>query len=77
MTTQLERATAARKKLQDLFPQIAEAKEELQHVLNEAQNVPPLGGADGSIDEIRWKQLTSVANYANRLLVSLLFWSDK
>jgi hypothetical protein len=43
--TQLERATVARKKLLDLFPQIVQAKDELQCVLDEAQNVPPAGGA--------------------------------
>jgi hypothetical protein len=67
--TQLGRAAAARQKLQDLFPQIAEAKEELQRVLAESD--------DGTIDETKWKQLSSVVKGANDLLISLLFWSDK
>jgi hypothetical protein len=77
VVTQLERATAARKKLLDLFPQIVQAKNELQCVLDEAQNVPPLGEADGSISETKWKQLSLVANYITRLIASLLFWSDE
>ena len=76
MTTQLQRAAAARRKLHDLFPQIAKAKEELQLVLDEAQNDPPLGKRDGTIDETKWKQLSSVVESAQELLVSLLFWND-
>jgi hypothetical protein len=75
--TQLQRATAARQRLQDLFPQIAEAKDELHRVVDEAQNRPPEGLADGTIDEVRWKQFSSVVRNANGLLVSLLFWSEK
>jgi hypothetical protein len=74
--TQLQRATAARQRLLDLFPQIAEAKEELQRVVDEAQNRPPEGLADGTIDEVRWKQLSSVVRGVNNLLVALLFWGD-
>lgn len=72
--TQLGRATAARQKLQDLFPQIAEAKEELQRVVDDAQNGFT---SDGTIDETKWRQLSSVVKGANDLLIALLFWSDK
>ena len=75
--TQLARATAARQKLQDLFPRIAEAKDELQRVVDEAQNRPPDGAADGTIDDVKWRQLSSVVKGANNLLIALLFWSDE
>jgi predicted HAD superfamily Cof-like phosphohydrolase len=88
--TQLERAAAARKKLLDLFPQIADAKAELELVLeearvkdvlerfiNDAQNQPSLGVTDGTIDELKFRQLSSVKKGADDLLISLLFWNGK
>jgi hypothetical protein len=74
--TQLERAVAARKKLLDLFPQIVEAKDELGRVLEAAQNPPPQGEADGTINELKFQQLASIKKSAQGLLGSLLFWSE-
>ena len=71
---QLERAVAARKKLLDLFPRIVEAKDELGEVLEDAANLPT---QDGTIDEPRFRQLSSVKKEAERLLASLLFWTSK
>ena len=70
--TQLERARVARQKIQALFPQIVEAKDELQRVIGEANTT-----SDGTIDEIRCKQLSGIVKNASGLLGSLLFWSDK
>ena len=71
---QLERAVAARKKLLDLFPRIVEAKDELGRVIEDAANPPT---QDGTIDELRFRQLSSVKKEAERLLSSLLFWANE
>jgi hypothetical protein len=69
--TQLERAATARKKLLDLFPRIFEAKDELDRVLEDAANPPT---QDSSINELKFRQLTSVKKSAVGLLAALLFW---
>jgi hypothetical protein len=47
----------------DVLPEI----EELGRVIDEAQNEPPLGGADGSMDEDTWRKMVAVINSGTTL----------
>lgn len=42
--------------------------EDLESVLAEAQNSPPDGGADGSIDEATWKAYSNLARDVSRFM---------
>lgn len=73
MTTQLERADAIRSQFKKLFPEIDRLSRELSIVLDEAQNAPPDGTADGTIGEVQYGQLHSIQKAAGRLTMVLLF----
>lgn len=71
--SQFDEAMAARAEILALFPKLAAAKDCLTKALEAAQNAPPHGVSDGSIDEIAFKQLTDVKFHSQHLLLALLF----
>lgn len=70
---QRTRATSQVRALKALFPDLARVKDELELVLNEAQNPPPQGRADGSISPELWAQLRQVRVALRDVLVAIAF----
>lgn len=71
--TQYMRARALRKRMMKLFPELSTVKDELEELLDEAQNGPPYGEADGSIGATQYAQLRSILVTLRRFLVAQLF----
>ena len=71
--TQLERADAIRADFLKMFPEIDRLSRDLSIVLDEAQNAPPDGAADGTVSEVQYAQLHSIQKAAGKLILSLLF----
>ena len=70
MPTQYDQARTAVLRLLD-FPEDWVALSSLQRVLGMAQNDPPHGESDGSINESRWNILMKFANYSSSMQESL------
>jgi hypothetical protein len=66
--TQREQADALLKRLSYMFPELDSVRQELGEVVGMAQNGPPDGEADGSIDPKLWQELLLL----NRRLDSLV-----
>jgi|HubBroStandDraft_2_1064218.scaffolds.fasta_scaffold01263_17 hypothetical protein len=71
--TQYERSRALREQLKELFPELSRAHESLRKLLDEAQNGPPDGDSDGSIDEIQYAHLRSIERNLQAFLAAQLF----
>lgn len=73
--TQRERALDALVRINDAIAGVAaplqSALRDLRTVLGHAQNAPPLGVADGSIDEELWTKLRDHADNLERAIWSL------
>ena len=57
----------------EFFPEMDSIKQELGHLLDEAQNSPPAGISDGTINEIQFNQLRDIHDALQKLLVAQLF----
>lgn len=75
--SQLDRATVLRARFNALFPELASIKDDLGELLRAAQNAPPHGEADGTLSEVQYNQLRSLADALSRVLVTSLFNSKK
>lgn len=73
MPTQRERAYVIINTLKANFKELSAIQDELRVIMGEAQNPPPEGAADGSIDTTVWKQLQGTERALSALLTSLLF----
>lgn len=62
MATQQQRLEAALARLPKVTDDVRAALTELNAVLVEAQNSPPFGAADGTIDEMTWVVARDVVN---------------
>jgi hypothetical protein len=71
--TQHEQADALLKRLSYMFPELDSIRQELDKVVGMAQNGPPDGEADGSIDEMFWQGLALI----NRSLDNLIHYTYK
>ena len=71
--TQYERSRALRDQLKRLFPELAQARDDLRKLLDEAQNKPPHGDSDGSIYEIQYNQLRGIERALGAFLAAQLF----
>lgn len=71
--TQKEQADALLKRLSYMFPELDSIRQALDEVVGKAQNGPPDGEADGSIDETFWHGLALI----NRSLDNLIHYTYK
>jgi hypothetical protein len=69
--SQLKRADALRADLKKFFPELDRIKQDLERLLDEAQNVPPHGNADGTVSVVQYRQLRGVERAVRDLLLSL------
>jgi hypothetical protein len=72
-TTQYTRLRELRDRLLKLFPELAEIKDEMNRLLDDAQNPPPDGASDGTIEPTQYNQSRSIAEALSRLLITQLF----
>ena len=67
-TTQAQRARAVVKQLRDIAPVLRVHLRNLDAVLGEAQNGPPNGPGDGSIEPDEWHKLWAVKERLGQLV---------
>lgn len=71
--TQLERAQQSIASLREMFPRLEAIKEDLHHIMGEAQNRPPQGRSDGSMTEEQFSRTRTVEQALRDLTISLLY----
>lgn len=75
-TTQYTRLRALRDQLLALFPELVEIKDEMNRLLDEAQNPPPEGGSDSTIEPTQYNQSRAIVEHLKGLLIAQLFDSQ-
>jgi hypothetical protein len=71
--THREQADSLLKRLSYMFPELESIRQALDEVVGKAQNGPPYGEADGSIDEHVWKRFSVI----NKTLENLLYYAKE
>ena len=71
--SQISRSRDIRNTLRRLFPELRQAKDDLTLLLDDAQNAPPEGRADGSIGALQYGQLRNIEHALREFLISTLF----